>query len=37
LLNLLRSCESSTSLEVIEKHMIVVLNQVEINQSMKER
>ncbi|CAF3564829.1 unnamed protein product [Rotaria socialis] len=28
LLNLLRSCESSTSLELIEKHMIVVLNQV---------
>ncbi|CAF2512307.1 unnamed protein product [Rotaria sp. Silwood2] len=28
LLNLLRSCESSTSLELIEKHMVVVLNQV---------
>ncbi|CAF1145980.1 unnamed protein product [Adineta steineri] len=28
LLNLLRSCESSTSLELIEKHMIIVLNQV---------
>ncbi|CAF3663299.1 unnamed protein product [Adineta steineri] len=28
LLNLLRSCESSSSLELIEKHMIVVLNQV---------
>lgn len=28
LLNLLRSCESSSSLDLIEKHMIVVLNQV---------
>ncbi|CAF0915175.1 unnamed protein product [Rotaria sp. Silwood1] len=28
LLNLLRSCESSISLGVIEKHMVVVLNQV---------
>ncbi|CAF4082707.1 unnamed protein product, partial [Rotaria magnacalcarata] len=28
LLNLLRSCESSLSLDLIEKHMIVVLNQV---------
>ncbi|CAF1318272.1 unnamed protein product [Adineta ricciae] len=28
LLNLLRSCETSSSLELIEKHMIVVLNQV---------
>ncbi|CAF1670336.1 unnamed protein product, partial [Adineta ricciae] len=27
LLNLLRSCETSSSLELIEKHMIVVLNQ----------
>ncbi|CAF1111726.1 unnamed protein product [Rotaria sordida] len=28
LLNLLRSCESSTSIELIEKHMVIVLNQV---------
>ncbi|CAM4757798.1 unnamed protein product [Rotaria magnacalcarata] len=28
LLNLIRSCESSLSLDLIEKHMIVVLNQV---------
>ncbi|CAF1069854.1 unnamed protein product [Adineta ricciae] len=28
LLNLLRSCESSSAIELIEKHMIVVLNQV---------